>query len=98
MTKQRIKSIESHIAADDYFGTLATVLDLLRQDMVELGGKQAHAALVGYPRDDLLYLQQNYRIKHKNPRSAMAAFLLGSPTKMRQLQYCQLRTKDHEPI
>jgi hypothetical protein len=57
MTRRRIKSIESHIAHDDYFGTLATTLDLLRQDMAKSGGKRANRALLGRLRDDLLYLQ-----------------------------------------
>jgi hypothetical protein len=65
MTKRRIKSIESHIAADDYFGTLATVLDLLRQDIDVLGGKKDHIKLLKRLRDDLLYLHEGYEIRQK---------------------------------
>jgi hypothetical protein len=68
MTRQRIKSIESHVAADDYFGTLATILDLLMQDMEKSGRKQANKTLLKRLRDDLLHLQRDYQITPKKNR------------------------------
>ena len=59
------KSVESHVAADDYFGTLASILELLRQDVGKLGRQRAHKELLGRLRDDLLHLQRNYKIKSK---------------------------------
>jgi hypothetical protein len=62
MDKDRIKGLEFHISVQDYFGTLATVLDLLRQDL-EDGVKieNSHISLKKLT-DDLIYLQRNYRI------------------------------------
>jgi hypothetical protein len=58
--KKRIKALDFHVEAGDYFGTLATLLDLLRQGIVkkEKKEKEILAALVG----DLLYLQNHYKI------------------------------------
>ena len=60
----RCKSIENHVVYDDYFCTLATVLDLLRQDMGS-GVKRAHKELLGHLRDDLIHLQEHYKIEPK---------------------------------
>jgi len=51
-----------HIEADDYFGTLATVLDLLRQEMSKRGRKEKHKTLLGTLVGELLYLQDRYKI------------------------------------
>ena len=58
--KKRIKALEFHVEVGDYFGTLATLLDLLRQGIVKNQEKEKEilAALVG----DLLYLQDHYKI------------------------------------
>ena len=57
--KKRIKAIESHVRVDDYFGTLATLLYLLKQDIIEKDeGNQLLEDLAG----DLLYLQENFKI------------------------------------
>lgn len=63
MARKCIKSIEVHVRNDDYFGTLATVLDLLRQDMEKSGGKRANKELLKRLRDDLVYFQENYKVK-----------------------------------
>ena len=57
------KSIEFHIAANDYFGTLATTLDLLRQAIEERGYEAEDAELLRRITDDLLYLQANHTIQ-----------------------------------
>jgi hypothetical protein len=62
MTKKRIKSLEFHIKTNDYFGTLATILDLLRQDLEEgVKIENSHVSLKKLT-DDLLYLQRKYKI------------------------------------
>ncbi len=61
MNEDRIKF---HIEANDYFGTVATVLDLLAQDR---GGPIRHAETPRRLRDDLLYLQRGYRIEKADP-------------------------------
>lgn len=62
---ERRRSIEGHIRHDDYFGTLAAILDLLRQDMEKSGGKPARRELLLHVRDDLLYLQDTYQIHQR---------------------------------
>lgn len=59
----RKKSLEFHIKEEDYFGTLATILDIIRQDKV-IWGKMTKNIL-GNICDDLSYLQDNYRIIKK---------------------------------
>jgi hypothetical protein len=56
-------SIEFHIAANDYFGTLATTLDLLRQAIEERGYEAEDAELLGRIIADVLYLQANHTIQ-----------------------------------
>ena len=62
MTTRRL---HFHIRADDCFGTLATVLDLLRQDMDRHGTQKQHARMLGRLTDQLVYLQRNFRIERK---------------------------------
>ena len=50
----REKRLKFHIENNDYFGTLATVLDLIRQSKNNKTLKNI--------RDDLVYLQKNYSI------------------------------------
>ena len=56
------KSLDFHIAENDYFGTLATVLDLIRQDLDRRKYRRHAAALAGL-RDELIYLQRSHRIE-----------------------------------
>jgi hypothetical protein len=58
MTKD---SLKFHIESNDVFGTLATVLDLLRQDAARGYGPKHDAALQRL-RDNLIYLQSRCRI------------------------------------
>ena len=63
--KKRIKSLEFHIEQGDYFGTLATLLDLLRQGIVERDREERTLKdLTG----DLLYLQKHFEIIKQKPR------------------------------
>jgi hypothetical protein len=56
------ENLQFHIQANDYFGTLATVLDLVRQDLRKEGNRTNAEALLR-ERDRLMYLQQGYRIE-----------------------------------
>ena len=50
-----------HIERNDYFGTLATVLDLLRQDLIRHGHNR-HTHTLAHLRDELVELQHSHRI------------------------------------
>jgi hypothetical protein len=61
--KKRIKALEFHIEMGDYFGTLATLLDLLRQGIVSKDDEgQILKDLIG----DLLHLQKYFKISEKD--------------------------------
>lgn len=64
MTSKNIKDLEFHIAQNDYFGTLATVLSLLNQN---LSKKQTLNVfdLLERKVTELMYLQNNYKIIKK---------------------------------
>lgn len=57
-------SVKFHIKSDDYFGTIATVLDLIKQQIKKDGC--ADAAVLNKTLDnlenDLIFLQKNYEI------------------------------------
>jgi len=64
------KAVQQRIAVGDYFVTLATVLDLLRQELVREGvGGLTSAKILSECRDELLYLQKNYSIVRRTPRA-----------------------------
>ena len=56
--------LQFHIEQNDYFGTLATVLDLLRQDL-HRKGYHRHAEKLARLRDELQHLQRHYRIERR---------------------------------
>ena len=65
-------SIQFHIENNDYFGTLATVIDLVSQDL-QKNGQNRNAEILQRLRDNLVYLQHSHRIaklrdKRKLPR------------------------------
>lgn len=60
------EALDFHIRQNDYFGTLATVLDLMRQDLRRLGHR-GHDATLAHLRDELMYLQRSYRIENAEP-------------------------------
>ena len=62
------KQLEKHIESDDYFGTLATVLNMARQTLEkDMRGpkKNWHIKLLQRLEEDLMYLQKNYKIEKK---------------------------------
>jgi hypothetical protein len=54
-------SIQFHIEKNDYFGTLATVIDLVSQDLRK-NGQNRNAEILQRLRDNLVYLQRTHRI------------------------------------
>ena len=64
-------SLQFHIEENDCFGTLATVLDLVSQDLRKKGHHR-NAETLGRLRDRLMYLQQGYRIEKIQPHSNSA--------------------------
>jgi hypothetical protein len=58
------ESLEFHIEKNDLFGTLATVLDLVSQDLRKKG-HPSHAETLLRQRDRLMYLQRGYRIEKR---------------------------------
>ena len=68
ISPKRRRGLEFHIKINDYFGTLATVLDLSRQT---LGNSAREREVVGYLERsvaDLMHLQSNYEIKTKSKK------------------------------
>ncbi len=62
------KQLEKHIENDDYFGTLAAVLNMARQTLEkDMRGpkKNWHIKLLKSLEEDLMYLQKNYKIAKK---------------------------------
>ena len=55
-------SLQFHIEKNDCFGTLATVLDLVSQDLRRKGHNN-NAEMLDRQRDRLMYLQERYRIE-----------------------------------
>jgi hypothetical protein len=59
----RIKNLENHISGGDYFGTLATIIDLVAQQLPD-ADPPLRATLANLEKD-LLYLQKKYKIIEK---------------------------------
>lgn len=62
------KQLEKHIERDNYFGTLATVLNMARQTLEkDMRGpkKNWHIKFLQSLEEDLMYLQNNYKIEKK---------------------------------
>jgi hypothetical protein len=55
------ESLQFHIEQNDYFGTLATVIDLVSQDL-QKNGQHRNAEILQRLRDNLVYLQRSHRI------------------------------------
>jgi len=60
---QRRKKLEFHIKSGDYFGTLATIIDFIRNEE-KIIAKDKDKILKNI-KDDLLHLQDNYKIVRK---------------------------------
>lgn len=55
------KSVKFHIKSDDYFGTLATILSLIRQS----NDNHKNLNILKRLEKDLLFLQKKYKIINK---------------------------------
>jgi hypothetical protein len=60
--------VDFHVESQDYFGSLATVLCLIRQAEDE---ESVNAAILEGIEKDLLYLQQNFLIVRKSLHSGI---------------------------
>ncbi len=63
-------SVKFHVASDDYFGTIATVLSLVKQQIKRSDSPKA-ATLRNTLKNieiDLLFLQKNYQISPKTKK------------------------------
>jgi hypothetical protein len=58
------KSIKFHIENNDYFGTLATVISLIRQNLETKQAKKIIKSLMDLE-NDLVFMQNNYFIIKK---------------------------------
>ncbi len=65
MPKDKFESLKFHIESQDYFGTLATVLGLCRQE---------NKSIPEHIIDDLIYLQKNYKINEIEAPDADVTF------------------------
>ena len=64
MTPKNINGLEFHIEQDDYFGTLATILSLLKQNLSN-DKTLKRLDLLDIKVTELMYLQNNYKIVKK---------------------------------
>lgn len=60
----RVESLRFHIKHDDYFATLATVIDLLIHEKEGIANEQQNKILRGIM-NDLIYLQKHYKIEKR---------------------------------
>ena len=65
MEKNKIQKLKFHIKSEDYFGTLATVLDLFRLDVLEKKFIFDKNKMLMQIVENLKYLQDNYKITKK---------------------------------
>ncbi len=56
-----------HIKKNDYFGTLATILELIQEDNILKDSKKIKTILSDI-KNDLIYLQENFIIKKKTKK------------------------------
>jgi hypothetical protein len=56
------QELDFHIEQKDYFGTVATVLDCIRQDL-HRNGFNRHSETLSNLCDELMYLQRSHRIE-----------------------------------
>ncbi len=62
---ERESELDFHAQADDYFVTLATIINLLREQL--LSNADRHNKIMERTIKDLIYLQKHYRLTKKKP-------------------------------
>lgn len=72
MQRDRERQIEFHIRGDDYFGTAATVIALVRETLGDAQvtplAQRRSLRLLDRLKEDFLFLQARYSITHKAER------------------------------
>lgn len=63
---EQIKNLNFHIESDDYFGTVATIINLILQDKRK--DKKYLLATLSRLKKDLMFLQKNYKIIKKDKK------------------------------
>lgn len=66
-------STKFHVKNDDYFGTIASILSLIKQQIKKDGHPQADVfiTILKNIEEDLIYLQKNYQIKARKKNKNM---------------------------
>jgi len=59
------KSLKFHIKSDDYFGTLATIISLVRQNVEKGEITKLNIKMLNNAEKDLMFLQGGYRVVKK---------------------------------
>ena len=62
MNNKNIDQLKSHVRADDYFGTLASILYLLRQEYKNQEFIDKYGEIMDEIIEELIYLQENFTI------------------------------------
>ena len=60
------KSVKSHLKNNDYFGTIATIISLIKQNLDNGINKEKVITALKNLEKDLVFLQENYEIKLKS--------------------------------
>ena len=69
------KALQFHIQANDCLGNLATIVDLVRQALKKKGAK-AEIHSLEHVRDELMHLQNCYRLEKREQASSLTVHLL----------------------
>lgn len=60
-----LDGLKFHITSNDYFGTLATIISLIRQNIEKKEGYKLNIETLNKIEKDLMFLQNNYKIVKK---------------------------------
>lgn len=60
-----LDGLKFHIKSNDYFGTLATIISLIRQNIEKKEGYELNIETLNKVEKDLMFLQNNYKIIEK---------------------------------
>ena len=69
--------LQFHIEQNDYFGTVATILDLIRQDL-DRAGYPRHSQTLASLRDELEHLQHSCRMEVRYENRPSSPFILST--------------------
>ena len=71
------ESVKFHVKNDDYFGTMATLLNLLKQEIYKNNKSEAKVkATFANMEKDFMWLQKNYKITKKWNSTALRPWYL----------------------